>query len=923
MHQRLRVPRFAASVILLIVAAGADLPGSARPADSPPPAAGGLLDTRALIARETFWDNRDADWFAASIPAFECPDADIQTTWYYRWELITKHLTYGAPNTGYVFTEFLDRPFWSGAYGAISCPAGHQLYEARWLRSPRIARDFSRYWFETKGAQPRNYSTWLADSIWAVHLVHPAASWLDPARRRPAADVFPTDLIPALDADARGWHDRHHVAARGLYWQVGHDDGMEFNIASRQTKDILRGAPSYRPSFNAYRWADMRGLAAIKELAGDTAGAAALRQEADRLRDRMEEMLWDERRGFFLVAFRDDETADGHTVKADTRIYDSGRFAGSDHGRELIGYVPWQFDMPREGRGYERAWKFLMDPDFFHAAHGPTTVERNDPLFLLQKGCCWWSGQSWPYATTQTLKALATVLQRRRQDVVTKADYLALLASYARTHRKEGRPYLAEACHPDTGSFAGHDAFNHSEHYFHSGFADLVITGLLGLVPRDDDVLEVRPLFPADWDYCAIDHVTYRGREVAVAWDRDGRRYGLGPGLHLICDGAVVASAPAPGPLEAKLPPFAAERLAGMIDRGLVDEGLRAGLAPTRVNVAVNNDGGYHPRITASSTAEGTSPRAVIDGVAWYLRSPPNRWAAVPAAVTTDADAAAADAATLEIDFGMPRRIDELKLFVLDDDPQVLAGSADAAVPGRDLAPSTIRPPREIALEQWTSGGWAPVSITQRVPEAPAGHRANTLGFAAVDTAKLRLRLVPRKECTVGLAELEAWGPATLPLPAAPPPAGNLAFNPGGPGAAAVPRVTASHTSRFDRVERAIDGIVSFSPTPANRWTSYESPNAADWLEIDLGGPRRIGRVELAIYDDRGGVQPPESYVVELWDGTQWRRPDGERRSPERPVGGVMNEVSFPPRKAAKVRITFTHRGKARSGVSEVLVWEK
>jgi hypothetical protein len=874
----------------------------------------GVLDTRALIARETFWDNRDVDWFADHIPAFECPDADIQTTWYYRWELITKHLTYGSPSTGYLFTEFLDRPFWSGAYGAISCPAGHQLYEVRWLRKPRIARDYCRYWLETKGAQPRNYSTWLADSVWAVHLVHPAAAWLDPARKRPPADVFPTDLIAGLEANTAGWRKKHYVDEQKLFWQVGHDDGMEFNIASRQTKDILRGAPSYRPSFNAYQWADLHGLANLHDLAGDAARAAEHRAEADRLRTRMEEMLWDDRREFFLIAFKNDETLDGQTVKANTKIYETGKFAGSDHGRELIGYVPWQFDMPTAGKGFERAWKFLMDPNFFFAEFGPTTTERHDPLFLLQKGCCWWSGQSWPYATTQTLKAMANLLQRRTQEFVTPADYVKLLGIFARTHRKNGRPYLAEACHPDTGSFAGHDAYNHSEHYFHSGYTDLVITGLMGLVPRNDDVLEVRPLLPAEWDYCALDHVTYRGREVAVVWDRAGTRYGLGKGLHLVANGKVIASAAKVEPLQGKLPPLAAADLDRMAAAGFVDDGLRPGLAPTRVNVAVNNDGTYYPRLTVSSIAEGSSPRLLADGEAWYLRSPPNRWAS---AEPTDGTA------TVEVDFGVPRRVDELRLFVLDDDPEVLAGTADASVPGRDKAPSPVRPPREIAVESWQAAGWAPVAVTRRVPEKPAGHRANVFAFAPLDTAKLRVRLVPQAGFQVGLAELEAWGEATLPLPVAPPPAGNIAFNPGGKDAPAFPKATASHTSRFDRVDKAIDGIVSFTPTPANRWTSFESPNATDWLEIDLGAPKRIGRVELAIFDDRGGVQAPTSYAVEVWDGTAWRLPEKETRSPEQPAGGIMNTVSFAPVDAAKVRITFTHRGKSRSGVSEVFVWEK
>ena len=884
----------------LVMAAAVPCPA----ADQPPVR---LLDTRALVERETFWDNRDVDWFVANVPAFECPDADIQTTWYYRWELLTKHLTYGSPDTGYVFTEFLDRPFWSGAYGAISCPAGHQLAEARWLRSPRVARDYSRYWVRTKGAQPRNYSTWLADAVWGVHLVHPAVGWLDPARRRDAADVFPTDILDGLEANARGWHERHFVAAQGLYWQVGHDDGMEFNIASRQTKDILRGAPSYRPSFNAYMWADLQALARLHALAGDEAAAAARREAAEALKTRMEALLWDEDRGFFLSAFRDDETLDGFTARANTRIYQTGRFAGSPHGRELIGYVPWQFDMPTPGRGYERAWKLLVDPEFFAADFGPTTVERHDPLFLLQPHCCWWSGQSWPYATTQTLKALATLLQRREQPFVTPADYVSLLTTYARTHRKNGRPYLAEACHPDTGSFAGHDAYNHSEHYFHSGYADLVVTGLVGLVPRDDDVFEVRPLFPVAWDYLCLDHVVYRGREVAVVWDRTGDRYGLGAGFHLVADGLVIASAAAPGPLTAQLPPLPASRT--MLEAtGLVDAGLRPGIAAQRVNVAVTNDGGYFPRITVESTAAGSSAGQLGDGVAWYLRTPPNRWVS----------AEPGRAATIEIDFGRPRRIDQVRLFVLDDDPALLAGTADESV-GRDHEPSSVRPPERVEVDVWRDEEWVRVAAATD----PVGHRSLTLGWEAGEATRLRVRLEPRPDCQVGLAELEAWGEAVLPLEVAPPPPGNLALNPGGPDAAEFPRARASHTSRYDTVAHANDGVVSFGVAPHNRWTSYESPAASDWLEIDFGDEQTVGRVELAIYDDRGGVQPPESYAIETWDGAGWQPVEEVVRVPERPVGGTFNVARFPPRRTTRLRVVFTHRGASRSGVSEILVWER
>ncbi|HWA59348.1 MAG TPA: hypothetical protein VG692_18995, partial [Gemmatimonadales bacterium] len=85
----------------------------------PPP-----LDHRAILARQGWWENRDWDWYQREIPFFESPDSAMDATYYYRWELLTRHLTYGAPETGYTFTEFIDRPFWSGAYGAISCPLG-------------------------------------------------------------------------------------------------------------------------------------------------------------------------------------------------------------------------------------------------------------------------------------------------------------------------------------------------------------------------------------------------------------------------------------------------------------------------------------------------------------------------------------------------------------------------------------------------------------------------------------------------------------------------------------------------------------------------------------------------------------------------------------------------------------------------------
>ena len=832
-----------------------------------------VLDKAVQLQAQTFWDNRDWDWYQQNIPFFECPDADLTTTYYYRWELLTKHLTYGSPNSGYSFTEFIDRPFWSGAYGAISCPAGHQLYEARWLRQPTVARDYLKYWFRTPGSQPRNYSTWLADSAIAVHQVHPDGALL-------------IDLLPDLIAHYEGWEKRHYVPEIGLFWQTGHDDGMEFNINSRQTKDILRGAPSYRPSFNAYMWADAVAIAKIARMAQKTDVTQKFDTKAASLKTKMLELLWDSKRQFFFPVYKNDEERDGHKIKALTKTYESGQFAGDEHGRELIGYVPWQFQMIEPGRGYESAWTKLMQRDGFFSDFGPSTVERNDPMFLLKNSCCWWSGQSWPYATTQTLKAMSQALRsssgnNSHQLPISKADFVKLLTIYSKSHRKQGKPYLAEALHPDTGSFDGHDGYNHSEHYFHSGFCDVVISDLVGLITRDDDTLEVNPLAPADWDYFALDDVPYHDHCISVLWDKTGERYRRGRGLHVLVDGKAVAHS---------------EQLARVeVPRGAVLPDVKGVRDPrvVDINYAVNNDGDYFPRVSVSHTGPRSSPAKLIDGNYWYHRDPPNRW-------TTEGSPNASD--WVELDLGIARRVWAAKLYFLDDEKVIL-------------------PPSQFTIETWRDDQWQPLLVDKaNVITNVTGHRPTVVKFKPQDVTKLRVTFTHATQGRTGLTEIELWGDAQRPIVPAPAPKGNLAYR--SPlQKDGFPKISASHTSRFDKVEMANDGRIIYGPTPHNRWTSYESKSPTDWLELDFGDVKEVQRVNLHFYDDRGGVQAPTSYVVESWTGTEWKAVANAKATPEMPTGGVMNTVRFDAVQTSKLRVVFTHKAASRSGVTEIEIW--
>src|SRR5687768_13235641 len=203
---------------------------------------------------------------------------------------------------------------------------------------------------------------------------------------------------------------------------------------------------------------------------------------------------------------------------------------------------------------------------------------------------------------------------------------MTLFNPYTRTHRKNGRPYVAEAAHPDNGSWDGHDTPYHSEHYFHSAYTNLVITGVAGLRPRADDSVEVNPLAPRTWPYFALDDVRYHGRRLSVLWDSDGTRYGRGTGLMVLADGQVIARAANLTRLVAHLGP------------------ARAAPTPPRlINVAVNNGRAAYPWIEASYAAPHTPPTYLIDGNFWYHTDPPNRWTTIGTRHARD---------TVTLDFG-------------------------------------------------------------------------------------------------------------------------------------------------------------------------------------------------------------------------------------------------------------------------------
>jgi len=227
-----------------------------------------------------------------------------------------------------------------------------------------------------------------------------------------------------------------------------------------------------------------------------------------------------------------------------------------------------------------------------------------------------------------------------------------------------------------------------------------------------------------------------------------------------------------------------------------------------------------------------------------------------------------------------------------------------------------VRAAAKVALEHWDGKVW--VAVPGQAEVRPVGHAANVISFPPIDVERLRVVFTHQRGAKSGLSELEAWGDGPLPVVPAPPPAGNLAAAVAGQ---AFPKVSASFTSEFDNVNELNDGIIRFTPNPRNRWTSYQSPDASDWVEIDFGADQRVGRLDLHVFDDHGGVQAPASYAVQTWDGHVWVAATNPRKDPQKPTGGKINSVTFTPVVTRKIRVVFVHQGKSRSGLTELEAW--
>lgn len=413
---------------------------------------------------------------AGQFPDFSSSNPELDRTYVYRKFSFASHIKKAGEY--HVVTEFLPDVPWAGKYNTISCAALHHFNEGRWLANPEYLESYADFWCSE--GDPMLYSFPAAEGIASLCRVTGNNSLL---RKHYKA------LAELHDKWVSG-----HCRGDGLFYQIDDRDGMEYSISGS----------GKRPTINSYMYAEKSILSEIAFMSGDFAAAAGYKKDAAKLAELINSELWNEDIGIYATLSED---------------------SGLQNVRELIGYIPWCWHIPPAGR--ESAFAFLKTPDCFQAKYGLTTADRSHPEYMRPYHHeCLWNGPVWPFATTQTLNAVISLLHNYRQSVISNSDFTDMLTVYASSQKDEDQStYVDENLDPDTGIWLARSILRARNcpdrgcHYNHSAFIDLVLTGICGIIPSLGDSLTIAPLGDS-LDYFKVGNVIYHKHEISIEWDK-------------------------------------------------------------------------------------------------------------------------------------------------------------------------------------------------------------------------------------------------------------------------------------------------------------------------------------------------------------------------------------------------------------------
>lgn len=489
-------------------------------------------------------------WFDR-VPHWQSSCPEIDKVWAYRWYLARRNLAdprYGRlskplfyEGRGHKLSPEPYRPEGWDFSKLISFAACWHVLENRWYPDLAPVRGEVENLVAAQQADGRfgsctvekawgYYNDLVAWAVWQLHQVAPDTVWLE-------------DIIDGLCRSVDAWSGRADPDRDGLPTITQHGTtGKEFQPSFFEAAGFPCSThdaePLERVDTACYLCANARAVARLLRVLGNNQSAEHYDAVADKTAQAVRDHMWDPQQRFFF----------------DLRDRTGTRTASFN----VVGFDPFFAGIADDE--HEAALDHLLDPRKFWAPFPVPSTAMDGPAFAPHawwfdahpKGRhgAMWNGPTWPYTNTTVLYSLATATRRfdHRYDPV----FADLFLRYTCLHFRNGNledPCLVEHYRPDTG-----EPISQEEDYYHSGWIDLVVTAICGLVPQASDRVQLDPV-DCGLDWFVLRGLPYRGRQLDISWNRnEGSQPDLRAGLSLAVDGRLTAHRSTWGPLVADLP---------------------------------------------------------------------------------------------------------------------------------------------------------------------------------------------------------------------------------------------------------------------------------------------------------------------------------------------------------------------------------
>ncbi|WP_428859054.1 beta-L-arabinobiosidase HypBA2 [Bifidobacterium dentium] len=507
---------------------------------------GNLIDPTASYKDSVTTYNQ---WWYENIPYVETPEHNIDKTVFYRWWLSRFNmLDANMPGNTFQYPTSIEGVL--GYNNQIVLTSGMFINDTKWLRNAEYSYGTwvsagqtakkgksGYYYYHDNPGDPANwnhsYTQYITKAGWDSYMVHGGPSSLAEA----LGDYGSQDVKGLLNSKGEpdnndNQNDNGNSLIDWSWWSMtGNDaDAVSFSEPGRSGQRMDRADGS------ANMWANANAAAKAYAAAGDTGKAEEMQEIADSIKQDVLDNLWDSDSKLLLHKWISD-----------------GSFAKY---KELNNYYPYSEGLiPTGNDDYDSALRLFADADEF-PIFPFFTANQADKKALNFPGS---NNFSIINATPLLQIYSAGIRDYNAADngYITNESYKKLLYWIAFSHYQGGDnryPDQNEFWNMDNNSSGstipekngdaskngGKITYRSWIHHTQLGTTNwTVIEDVAGVVPREDNKIELNPIEIPDWNHFTVNNLSYHGKDMSIVWSNDGT-YDVPKGYTLYLDGSAV-----------------------------------------------------------------------------------------------------------------------------------------------------------------------------------------------------------------------------------------------------------------------------------------------------------------------------------------------------------------------------------------------